>query len=155
MWNRVKLVKILFSGVVVVGLYEIMIVFHFSSRFYYKTWKKEGLPNNENVAEDDENIQLENIQFNGLSKHKWVKHCQISFEQLCNYPIFPKAPDERNLVENVNITRRLMKLMAFSFLASFDHKQLANIFSLLHQKVLPKFGLVQTRTGRMPRRLRI
>ena len=35
----------------------------------------------------------------------WLeKNCLMSLEQLCNFPIFPKAPDKRSLVNNVNIS---------------------------------------------------
>ena len=32
------------------------------------------------------------------------KNCLISLKQLCNFPIFPKAPDKRSLVKNVYIS---------------------------------------------------
>ena len=38
-----------------------------------------------------------------MNKHTWETHCQSSLNQLCNYPIFPKAPDKRKFVQNANI----------------------------------------------------
>ena len=48
-------------------------------------------------------VQLGDQKFDGLNLHTWEKHCRMSLEQLCNYPIFPKAPDRRTFVENLNI----------------------------------------------------
>lgn len=39
----------------------------------------------------------------GLNQHIWEKPCRISLEQLCNYPIFPNAPDNRTIVESANL----------------------------------------------------
>ena len=39
-----------------------------------------------------------------MNQHTWEKNCLISLEQLCNFPIFPKAPDKRSLATNVNIS---------------------------------------------------
>lgn len=103
MRSRVKL--LFFFSVLIVGLY-VVLVLNQLSRFHggplYKTSQKDDWQ--VDTVEDDETIQLEKIQFGGLNQHSWEKHCQISFEKLCNFPIFPKAPDERNFVENVNIT---------------------------------------------------
>lgn len=57
----------------------------------------------DSIGEDDfKTIEAEDI-LKGLNQHTWEKHCQISLEQLCNYPIFPKAPDKRSYVENADI----------------------------------------------------
>ena len=45
--------------------------------------------------------------FQGLNKHTWETHCPSDLKQLCNYPIFPKAPDKRNFVQNVNINSKV------------------------------------------------
>ena len=50
----------------------------------------------------NEDFELQDIA-EGLNKHTWETHCQSSLEQLCNYPVFPKAPDKRNFVQNANI----------------------------------------------------
>ena len=56
-------------------------------------------------------FELEDI-FQGLNKHTWEKHChgQSSLKQLCNYPIFPKAPDKRSFIQNVNINSKVDKV---------------------------------------------
>jgi len=54
----------------------------------------------------NEDFELEDI-IQGLNKHAWEKHCQSSLKQLCNYPIFPKAPDKRSFIQNVNINYKV------------------------------------------------
>ena len=54
---------------------------------------------------DTETSDLKVIRFlKGLNQHTWEKNCQKSLEQLCNFPIFPKAPDIRSIADNVDIT---------------------------------------------------
>ena len=54
-------------------------------------------------AQDNEAEDSEDIILRGLNRHTWDKQCPISLEQLCNYPIFPKAPDNRSIVQNADV----------------------------------------------------
>ena len=38
----------------------------------------------------------------GLNQHVWTKNCQKSLEQLCNFPVFPNAPDSRSIVKTLS-----------------------------------------------------
>ena len=115
--SMASLVKVLFFVSLFVGLYITLFVFlHLHKRPSFKKWIKDELL--VSAIEGDETIELKNIQFKGLNQHTWQGDCQISFEQLCNYPIFPKAPDARKFAEDVNITSSLnevdgLRLMGF------------------------------------------
>lgn len=120
--NRVKLVKAFLIGVLALGLWVILIVVYLFSR-------QEIIPNVTSFQNQptsgigtvvellasqtdhlyDEAFELDDT-FKGLNKHTWERYCQSSFEQLCNYPIFPKAPDKRNYVQSANIVSMADKL---------------------------------------------
>lgn len=98
--NRFRLVRVLLLANATVGLYVIIIAaFHFGLLPFQS---------NESLAKTVEHqktlIHPENIQIKGLNQHIWEKNCQISLEQLCSYPIFPKAPDKRSFAETANFT---------------------------------------------------
>ena len=57
----------------------------------------------------NEDFELQDIA-KGLNKHTWKTLCHTSLEQLCSYPIFPKAPDDRNFVQNANIMSTVNEL---------------------------------------------
>lgn len=40
----------------------------------------------------------------GLNRHIWQGHCVTTIEALCNFPVFPKAPDERQVILRTEIT---------------------------------------------------
>ena len=42
----------------------------------------------------------------GLNHHVWEYNCLKSIEALCNFPIFPKAPDKREIISRTEITTR-------------------------------------------------
>ena len=107
--NRVKPVKAFIIGVLMVGLWVILAVVYLFSRqetIVNVTSFQNQSTSTSRQSTDHYNInrdfELEDI-LKGLNKHTWERYCQSSLEQLCNYPIFPKAPDKRNFVQNVNI----------------------------------------------------
>ena len=40
----------------------------------------------------------------GLNQHSWKNNCLSTIEQLCYFPLFPYAPDDRSFASNTNIT---------------------------------------------------
>ena len=42
----------------------------------------------------------------GLNQHIWDKNCLKTIESLCNFPIFPKAPDRRQVIRRTEITEQ-------------------------------------------------
>ena len=42
----------------------------------------------------------------GLNQHVWDKNCLSTIESLCNFPIFPKAPDRRQVIYRTEITEQ-------------------------------------------------
>ena len=40
----------------------------------------------------------------GLNQHIWDKNCLKTIESPCNFPIFPKAPDKRQVIHRTEIT---------------------------------------------------
>ncbi|XP_067044544.1 beta-1,4-N-acetylgalactosaminyltransferase 3-like isoform X2 [Acropora muricata] len=42
----------------------------------------------------------------GLNQHVWDKNCLKTIESLCNFPIFPKAPDRRHVIHRTEITEK-------------------------------------------------
>ena len=54
---------------------------------------------------DETKFQLSNKDFPGLNKHTWEDKCLKSIQQLCNFPLFPKAPDSREVVDNMDLQR--------------------------------------------------
>ena len=119
--NRVKLLKVFITTVLMAGLWVISVIVYLFSRqevipivtFLQYQLKPEGrtseLLASRHVTDHSTEV-FENIIFQGLNKHSWEMHCQSSLKQLCNYPIFPKAPDKRNFVQNVNINSKVDKV---------------------------------------------
>ncbi|KAK2569448.1 N-acetyl-beta-glucosaminyl-glycoprotein 4-beta-N-acetylgalactosaminyltransferase 1 [Acropora cervicornis] len=46
----------------------------------------------------------ENISSRGLNQHVWDKNCLKTIESLCNFPVFPNAPDKRQVIYRTEIT---------------------------------------------------
>ena len=42
----------------------------------------------------------------GLNEHIWDKNCLKTIESLCNFPIFPNAPDKRQVINRTEITEQ-------------------------------------------------
>ena len=40
----------------------------------------------------------------GLNQHIWGKNCVKTIETLCNFPVFPNAPDQRQVISRTEIT---------------------------------------------------
>ena len=40
----------------------------------------------------------------GLNQHIWEKNCAQTIETLCNFPVFPNAPDQRQVISKTEIT---------------------------------------------------
>ena len=74
------------------------------NRSSLRNWKKGFELTDTSFIITEDKIKPENIPSKGLNQHTWEKNCLISLEQLCNFPIFPKAPDKRSLANNVNIS---------------------------------------------------
>jgi len=116
--NRVKLVKAFVSTVLIAGLWVISVNVYLFNRqeaipnltSLHNQPKPESRTTSELLASRHvEDLELEDI-FKGLNKHTWETRCQSSLKQLCNYPIFPKAPDKRNFIQNVNINSKVDKV---------------------------------------------
>lgn len=106
--NRTKVLKIFTFGVFVVSLWEVFIGF--------STFGLRGAPisfhnKSQFVGETHINLQGKSSRngevteaiMRGLNEHSWEKPCTVDLEHLCHYPIFPNAPDDRNIVPNVNV----------------------------------------------------
>ena len=118
--NRVKLLKAFATTVVMAGLWVISVIVYLFNRqevipnvtslqYQLKPDRRitsELLTTRHVTDHYTEDFELEYI-FQGLNKHTWETHCRSSLKQLCNYPIFPKAPDKRNFVQNVNINSKV------------------------------------------------
>ena len=103
--SRVK--RVLLVAIGVVSLYIIMVVFSIPGRGRSTIQPAEvALTQTEEVhMENEPTTEAKVVYFlKGLNQHTWTKNCQRSLEQLCNFPIFPNAPDSRSIVKNVNIT---------------------------------------------------
>lgn len=120
--NRAYLGKIFTIGVVAVGLWLIFIVVYLFSRqeIIHNVTCLQNQPTpgvgtlGELFARPSDYLYVEDLEhndtFKGLNKHTWERYCQSSFEQLCNYPIFPKAPGKRSYVANANIISMIDKV---------------------------------------------
>ena len=42
----------------------------------------------------------------GLNQHIWDKNCLKTIESLCNFPVFPNAPDKRQVIHRTEITEQ-------------------------------------------------
>ena len=42
----------------------------------------------------------------GLNEHIWDKNCLKTIESLCNFPVFPNAPDKRQVIHRTEITEQ-------------------------------------------------
>ena len=97
----VSISRIKTSFVIAVGLtalYVILVLFSFSGRQLTKALPEQLLVN------EVETDTKTNHFFKGLNQHTWEGRCLQSLEKLCSFPIFPKAPDRRGIVDNVNIS---------------------------------------------------
>ena len=104
--SRVNLVKILVLGALIVSVY--VIIAHVSGlnqpvpqdRKKIETFGVNTISSSvpTNTTGDEEMIQLK-----GLNQHMWENQCLKSFERLCNYPVFPKAPAKRKFVKNIQL----------------------------------------------------
>ena len=109
--NRVILVKAFYFGVSTVGLWVILVVIYLLNRQEISSNVTLILGTSDKLLisnPDIYNIELDvdiksEVTLHGLNRHSWEKFCQSSLEQICNYPIFPKAPDAREYIPNVNI----------------------------------------------------
>ena len=109
--NRVILVKAFYFGVSTVGLWVILVVIYLLNRQEISSNVTLILGTSDKLLisnPDIYNIELDvdiksKVTLHGLNRHSWEKFCQSSLEQICNYPIFPKAPDAREYIPNVNI----------------------------------------------------
>ncbi|XP_022782358.1 beta-1,4-N-acetylgalactosaminyltransferase 3-like [Stylophora pistillata] len=116
--NRIILVKALFFGFSTVGLWVLLVVIYLFNRQEissnvtpcFGTCDKLFISHTDIYnMELDTDIKSE-VTLHGLNRHSWEKYCQTSLEQICNYPIFPKAPDTREYIPNVDITSDLGRL---------------------------------------------
>lgn len=106
--NRAKVLKIFSFGVFVVSLWEVFIGF---SAFGLRGAPISFHNKSQFVGEAHINLQgksscngeVTEAIMRGLNEHSWEKPCTVDLEHLCNYPIFPNAPDNRNIVPNVNV----------------------------------------------------
>ncbi|XP_044184982.1 beta-1,4-N-acetylgalactosaminyltransferase 3-like isoform X1 [Acropora millepora] len=48
----------------------------------------------------------ENISSRGLNQHVWDKNCIKTIASLCNFPMFPNAPDKRQVIYRTEITEQ-------------------------------------------------
>lgn len=102
------MLKIFSFGVFVVSLWEVFIgfstlglrgapiSFHNKSQFV-------GEAHINLQGKSSRNREVTEAIMRGLNEHSWEKPCTVDLEHLCNYPIFPNAPDNRNIVPNVNV----------------------------------------------------
>ena len=88
------------------SVYCIDCLFYFWSRTNIDHLTKMVLIQTEEVHMENEPTTKAKVVyfFKGLNQHTWTKNCQRSLKQLCNFPIFPNAPDSRSIVKNVYIT---------------------------------------------------
>ena len=117
--SRVKKLLVVATGLV--GVYVILVFFSISGRpsskpteLFELFQRTEAAKNVLDAAKyllvnvdknDTETSDLKVVPFlKGLNQHTWEKNCQKSLEHLCNFPIFPKAPDIRSIADNVDIT---------------------------------------------------
>ena len=95
---------LLVCSVFVAGFNIVFLIAWQLNRSSLRNWKKGFELTDTNLIITEDKIKPENIPSKGLNQHTWEKNCLISLEQLCNFPIFPKAPDKRSLATNVNIS---------------------------------------------------
>lgn len=55
------------------------------------------------LIDEDENV--DDLP-KGLNHHTWEKNCARTIELLCNFPVFPKAPDTRRVINRTAILKR-------------------------------------------------
>lgn len=103
--SRAAVLRLFAVSVLIVAIWEIFIGFSLFShrRINLITFRNLSSGAVWANSQDAETEVTENVSW-GLNQHIWEKPCLISLEQLCNYPIFPKAPDNRTIVENANLT---------------------------------------------------
>ena len=94
--SRIKTSFVIAAGLT--ALYVILLLFSLSGRQRIKALPEQLLVN------EVETDTKTNHFFKGLNRHTWEGRCLQSLERLCNFPIFPKAPDRRDIVDNVDIS---------------------------------------------------
>ena len=112
----VSISRIKTSFVMAVGLtvaYIILVLFSWSGRQRTKALPEQLLVN------EVETDTKTNCFFKGLNRHTWEGRCLQSLEKLCNFPIFPKAPDRRAIVDNVNISSNAKQVTDLHLLGFF------------------------------------
>ena len=57
------------------------------------------------LFENHENINIADFS-SGLNQHIWDKNCLKTIESFSNFPIFPKAPDKRQVIHRTEITEQ-------------------------------------------------
>ena len=103
MKRRILLRIFAFVVLIVGGVWEILIATRLLGRREIPWASFENASSIEiRIFETDEPAESENI-LEGLNQHTWERRCRITLEQLCNHPIFPKAPDNRSIFENGDI----------------------------------------------------
>ena len=81
------------------------------------------------------------------------KNCLISLEQLCNFPIFPKAPDKKSLVKNVNISLSASEVDGLQLLGFPQPNVLARIFSPLRRMYFAEVWLSSSHNWKNGRKI--
>ena len=62
--------------------------------------QRRSFPDSSNTVDNNENVRY--LQ-GGLNQHVWESRCLKTLESLCSFPIFPKGPDRRNLINRTEI----------------------------------------------------
>ena len=102
--NRASLLRTFVFINLILGIWVLLITVRLFGRREIPSVTNQNLPSviaRTIVDEEGEHEPESNLK--GLNQHTWEKPCKISLEQLCNYPIFPKAPDHRTFVANVDV----------------------------------------------------
>ena len=102
--QRKRLVKLLIIAIAFFALYQIVsitrtvqmpMVLKFPSHRAEIPLEKASL----NVLKDQEVIT------SGLNAHIWYDVCPSSIQAFCNYPLFPKAANEKTVIRTPDLTR--------------------------------------------------
>lgn len=118
--SRSSLLRTFFLGVLIVATWVLFVAFYLFGRqgILLKINYQNSLLIITGTIVKEEAAKQPEIRLNGLNQHTWEKPCQINLEQLCNYPIFPKAPDNRTFAEKIdlffsNVTVAGIRLIGF------------------------------------------
>lgn len=112
--NRGKIAKTLVLGTLIVSLYIVIVLVSRLGRRSSQSWPWKMSESLTNTTEYDGPSQPKNM-FKGLNQHTWEQNCLKSLEQLCNYPMFPKAPDRRTFADNININSSVYEIDGLRF----------------------------------------